>query len=320
MRTGLGLGERGYVHETSFYESDDELLDVVVPFLRDGVEAGEPTVVAFGEANEQLVRRAMPSVEGLQFLAASDRYARPAATIAAHRRMLAGMVADGADQIRIVGDVPHPGTGAPWHQWARYEAAANVAFDEFPLWGLCPYDVRTTPEEVLADVRRTHPLVADGAGHHHNHDYVDPLEVLVDLAPPAADPLQADPPELVLLGADPGQARRAASLAAARAGIADREIADFVTAVSEVVTNAIEHGAAPVSVRCWVGDGRIVLCVDDAGPGPTDPFVGLMPTLADPGTGGLGLWIAHQLCTDVAVMATAGGCSVRLVAGSPALH
>ena len=57
-----------------------------------------------------------------------------------------------------------PTAPATWDWWCRYESAVNDAYDEFPLWGLCTYDTRTTPAAVLADVARTHPtfVTADG--------------------------------------------------------------------------------------------------------------------------------------------------------------
>ena len=72
MRTGAAAGHVGYFHEAAYYDSDAQLLDIVVPFLRDGLDAGEPTVVALGEAHTALVRRAMPHVSGIRYLASGE--------------------------------------------------------------------------------------------------------------------------------------------------------------------------------------------------------------------------------------------------------
>ena len=48
MRSGAAAGHRGYFHEAAFYSSTEEFLAVVVPFLREGVAAGEPIVVTCG--------------------------------------------------------------------------------------------------------------------------------------------------------------------------------------------------------------------------------------------------------------------------------
>src|ERR1700712_2645886 len=98
MRTGAADGHRGYFHEAGFYGSDDEFLDLVVPFVEGGIAAGEPTLLAFGEPNEKLVRDAMGEPEGLSYLRGSAQYARPAGAIKKYRDLLAEHVAGGAGQ------------------------------------------------------------------------------------------------------------------------------------------------------------------------------------------------------------------------------
>jgi anti-sigma regulatory factor (Ser/Thr protein kinase) len=81
-----------------------------------------------------------------------------------------------------------------------------------------------------------------------------------------------------------------------------------------VVGNAERHGEAPVEMRLWAEGDNIVAKVSDAGPGPEDPCVGLMPREGDPfAGGGRGLWIAHQLCTDVSLSYQEGSFSVRML-------
>lgn len=136
MRTGAAAGHQGYYHEAIRYDTDDELLAVVLPFLVGGVEAGEPTFVALGERTGGLVRSALPPGLKVEFLPGGDVYARPTAAIRSYRQLLARQVADGAGQIRIIGELPRTAFGATWDWWARYEAAINHAYDEFPLWSM----------------------------------------------------------------------------------------------------------------------------------------------------------------------------------------
>ena len=42
MRMGALTDRRGYLHEAVLYDSDEEFLGVVLPFLQEGVAAGEP--------------------------------------------------------------------------------------------------------------------------------------------------------------------------------------------------------------------------------------------------------------------------------------
>ena len=150
MRTGAAAGHVGYFHEAVCYDSDEHLLGVVVPFLLDGVAAGEPTVVSLGERNAALVRAALPAGGPVIYLAGGDLYARPASAIRSYRRLLADHVSAGAGQIRIVGELAPGSFGSTWDWWARYESAINHAYDELIRHALridvstnCPSPVRS---------------------------------------------------------------------------------------------------------------------------------------------------------------------------------
>ncbi|UQU62244.1 sensor histidine kinase [Couchioplanes caeruleus] len=318
MRTGAAHGHTGYFHAAVQYASDDELLAVTVPFLLGGVAAGEPTFVSFGERTAALVRSALPRDSGVQFLTGGDVYARPTAAIRSYRNLLAEQVAAGAGQIRIIGEMPVSAFGNTWDWWARYESAINHAYDDFPLWSMCAYDARITPEPVLADVARTHPRYAlPGGTHVDSSTYADPRVYLAEAHPPVADPLQSGPATVELADPTPGQARHAVH-AADRGQLPAADVDDLVVAVSETVTNALRYGAPPVLLRVWGGADRIVVTVTDGGPGPKDPYAGLMPAL-DSAAGGRGLWITHQSCNHVAACAGDDGWTIRMIAGNTAI-
>jgi anti-sigma regulatory factor (Ser/Thr protein kinase) len=317
MRSGPATGHDGILHEAAFYGSDEEFLGVVVPFLRDGVAAGEPTLSLFGGHNQYLLRDTLGAGSDVVFIDGGNHYMRPAAAIRRHREMLAGYVAEGATQIRIAGEVPHPGVGVPWEWWARYEAAANEVYDDFPMYGLCPYDTRTAPPEVLDDVRRTHTHVVTQDGHRQPSPvYQPPRAFLAETVRPWADPVESGRP--VFDQADPSAAwaRRAVGSLQETAALDGDDINGLLLSVSEAVSNAILHGRAPIRMRAWAEPGRIVVAVTDAGPGPADPVAGLMPADRPVGAGGLGLWMMHQLCAYVSLRRAPDGFTVRLVAGA----
>jgi anti-sigma regulatory factor (Ser/Thr protein kinase) len=316
MRTGAAAGYTGYFHEAILFDSEQHLLDVVVPFLLGGVAAGEPAVVGFGERNADLVRRALPADSGVTFLPGGDVYARPTGAIRAYRQLLSGYVADGAQQIRIVGELPPVALGATWDWWARYESAINHAYDDFPLWSMCAYDTRIAPARVLDDVTRTHPRVARPDGSHvPTGAYVEPRRWLAEPRPMLTDPVQRTAPVAELTDPTPAQAR-AAVYAADRGQLTADGLEDLVVAVSETVTNALRHGRPRVRVTMWGGDDRIVVAVRDTGPGPADPFAGLLPA-TNGSPGGLGLWISYQSCDHVALQRDPDGFTLRLTAGNP---
>ncbi|GAB7051960.1 anti-sigma factor RsbA family regulatory protein [Catenuloplanes indicus] len=298
-RTGAAAGHLGYFHEAAFYGSPAELLAIVLPFLLDGVAAGEPTLVALGDERAALIKDALPPDVKVDFVAAGTRYARPASAIREFRAMFAGHTEAGAAQIRVVGELPAATSGRSWDAWARYESAINHTFDDFPVWGICAYDRLRTPAHVLADVARTHPRTAAPHGQHLPHpSYLAPATFLpmTRTRPHTGEPLPA--PHLELHGPPPAEARRAV-FAAGTGRLTRDALDDLAVAVSETVTNAHRHGTPPVTVRLWALPDRVTVSVTDAGRGPADPFAGLLPA-GDGARGGLGLWVTHQCCDAVA--------------------
>ncbi|WP_219413052.1 sensor histidine kinase [Pseudonocardia nigra] len=311
-----GSAPSRFVHEAAIYDSDEAFLGVAVPFLRDGVLAGVPTLLSIGARQHRLVREALGDVAGVTVL--DDRYAQPFTALQLNHEMFREYVAAGVRQVRILGEVPHPGTGAPWDGWVRYEAAINHLFAAFPVWAICPYDLRNTPPDVLVDVTRTHDRLASAdGGHRANPDYAEPAEFLAERVRREVDPLERTRPDLDLVDASPAAARRAVAQLGRSTEVPASRVEDLVVAVNEVVTNAIVHGRPPVVLRAWGVPDRVVVAVRDQGAGPADPYAGLLPDTSAGVPERHGLWMAHQLCSRVSLTRASDGFTVRLVAGTP---
>jgi anti-sigma regulatory factor (Ser/Thr protein kinase) len=305
---------RGHDHAAVRYGSDAELLAVAVPFLEAGLAAGEPTLVSLDPDRAELVRRALSPSAEVQYLAPADVYARPAATIRSYRELMAGFVAEGAREIRALGELPRFAIDTSWDWWVRYEAAVNHAYDDFPLHSICAYDTRTTPRYVLDDVARTHPFLASpGGGRLGNAGFVDPRAFLAGPRPMTPHPIQHTAPLAELIDPQPSAARRAV-LDVAKTDLPAAEIDDLVLAVSEIVDNALRHGRPPVELRIWADADQVVVTVHDTGEGPGDPFAGLLPAARH--IGGRGLWIAHQVCGQVSLHRDETGFTARLTVGN----
>ncbi|SDJ53719.1 Anti-sigma regulatory factor (Ser/Thr protein kinase) [Lentzea albidocapillata subsp. violacea] len=300
----------GFFHETAFYGTDDDFLAHAVPFLEDGLRAGEPSVVACSEQNTELLRGALGRT-GVIFRQGTGQYSRPSDAIASYLDLFREYTVGGAQQMRVIGQVPHPGTGARWDWWARYEAAVNQAYAEFPVWGLCPYDTRTTPADVLADVVSTHPNIATAPGTREaNSGY----RVGLASSPPLPDVLEDGVPLVELVDPAAGTVREAVGNAIDGMDLGEDAAHDAVYAASEIVTNGLTHGVAPVRFRLWADGARVVLAVTDHGPGPSDPTAGLVPT-TETRSAGLGLWILHRTCDYVSMGRDADGFTVRVSVG-----
>jgi anti-sigma regulatory factor (Ser/Thr protein kinase) len=313
MRTGAARGYVGNFHEAGFYRSDAEFLALIVPFVTDGLAAGEPVVIGYDARKCDLLRATLPRSDGVTYIADASLYASPARAIEAYRKQFERHLAAGAGQIRIAGDVPHEGNGGRFAGWDRYESAVNCVWQDYPVWSRCLYDAMTVSDDVRDVVERTHRrlVTADGgAGASPGYQDVAQFERL----PPPPDPLEATAPTVDLTNISLKQTRRRVS-DIARGRISPTALDELRFALSEAVVNAELYGRPPMTVRIWAGEDRIVVHVHDTGPGPADPLTGLVP-LPDDATGaGQGLWLSHQLDdVDIALIST-DGFTVRLRSG-----
>lgn len=118
----------------------------------------------------------------------------------------------------------------------------------------------------------------------------------------------------------------AASSLASRMGFEGDRVAALKTAVSEAVTNAIEHGnqhneAMKVVVLLTVRGDELVVSVTDQGSKSLDQTslsVDTPPNIVDKlssdDKGGWGIWLIHQLMDEVEfTTAPSGGNQVRMV-------
>jgi MEDS: MEthanogen/methylotroph, DcmR Sensory domain len=145
MRAGAARGHVGHFHEAGFYGSDAEFAALIVPFIEEGAAAGEPVIIGYDDRKAGLLRSWLADPSAVEFISDQSLYATPTGAIATYRRLFEYHLAMGAGQIRIAGDVPHPGTGRRFEGWDRYECALNTVWQDFPVWGRCLYDTTTAP-------------------------------------------------------------------------------------------------------------------------------------------------------------------------------
>lgn len=310
----------GFRHEALLYSSDDEFLAVAVPFVGGAVAAGGPVVVSLPRRLEDLLLDALGSATGLTLMDGGAWRGGPQSALRAAHDMLAAHPADdgGAPAVRLLAGTPAHGAPDAWSRWARHEAAMDHLLAGHPVWALCPYDRRTTPARVLDGVGRCHPHLTTASGGPRPSDhYRPPAEVLARLAREESDPLESSAPAVALDDPRPDAARRAVGSLARAQGLDGDGLDDIVRATGEVVTNALLHGRPPVRLRAWGTLDRIVVTVRDAGPGPADPFAGLLPRASLTDEGGRGLAIAYGSCDRVALVPGDDGFTVRLVLRTP---
>jgi anti-sigma regulatory factor (Ser/Thr protein kinase) len=312
----VGTDDLGLVHELTLYGSDGELLATAVPFLRAGLDAGEVALVTCSVSTTELLLSEFGDDPRIEYLDRHNIYRTPAGAIAAYREVIDDYVGAGAGRVRVVAEAALGNSRVQWDEWGRYEAVVNRALQGYPASAICAYDTRSTPLEVLASSRATHPYLVQGTRHLSNPAYVEPEAYLRSTATTAPEALEWARPALEIHDlTDLDHLRRRLESALYRQTHALEPAADFMLAVHEVATNAIRHGEPPVSIRLWESPHRFLCRVTDRGPGFDDPLVGYTwPGNPDnAATHGMGLWLARRLCDRVDVFRTGQGFTVRLL-------
>jgi anti-sigma regulatory factor (Ser/Thr protein kinase) len=304
----------GYPHDALLFDTSDELVEVAVPFLLAGLAAGEGAVIATSRRTSELLCEAVGGEVRLDVVRRDEVYDRRTATaITTYRRVGEQRLRNGARRVRLIGEIDYGSTPRDWLEWQRYEAVVNRALGGCPLWGLCVFDTQRVPEPILESAVRTHQHLHTPDGRVQNPGFVDPADYVRSLPVPP-EPLEDSTPRLSDDDVTDFIGLRHAVAAELATSTAPRETAeDFLLAIDEMTSNAVRHGRPPVSLRLWTADDRVVCTIADSGPGWDDPFAGYGPAHGDDlSRGGMGLWLARQLCDHVDITQNAAGTAVRL--------
>lgn len=296
----------GFEHQAVFYRGLGGLVEAVLPFIREGIERGEPVLVALPPDRLDAVEQALGAdATRVDFVDMSELGANPACIIPEWLRFLED-VAEGGP-VRGVGEPVWSGRrDVEVEEAVLHEALVNLAFDGAHAWHLlCPYDVENLPAEVLEEAARIHP-VADGPvrAPYAGAEYARTrFRGQLPPAPASADTLPFGAEDLAGL-------RSTVRRLAAQAGVSRAAADDLVLAGHELATNSVLHGGGRGMLRAWRQPDAFVVEVSDAGV-IDDPLVGrgLLDEFAE---NGRGIWMANQLCDLVQVRSGADGTVVRL--------
>ncbi|WP_298459934.1 MEDS domain-containing protein [uncultured Cellulomonas sp.] len=292
--TAIAHADGAFRHDLVLHDGPAELVDLMVPFVREGAAAGDH-VILLGEPDfVDAIASAVPEAL-LDMIAERPDERFPARDLHRAQQTL-GRLDGSAAGARIVNQMPAM-TDQQWLGWRRYEAAANVALARFRAWGKCAHDVAALDPRRLAELRALHPFVQSGADSVPNADF-DGVGARVDRffdvpRHPALDTV----PTLSMLAPAAGAARGAVRDLAVRAGLSPTAQESVILATSETVTNGWVHGRPPVVLRAWAGPGRLTVAVSDGGAGP-DPLAGMVAQTAQ-AVSGRGLWLVHLLIPEV---------------------
>ncbi|HEX3040645.1 MAG TPA: sensor histidine kinase [Solirubrobacterales bacterium] len=300
------MKQPGFQHEALIYEGSDEYLAVAIPFLRAGLEADQPALVAVGPDQTALLQRELGAeAERVRFADMREVGRNPAAIIPIWREFVD---AAGGRPVRGIGEpVWAARSAAALEECHRHESLLNVVFDDGPAWWLlCPYDAGSLDDEVLDKVGQSHPRVCRDGVSEESVSYVLDVDCFAGRLP---QPL-ATAESFDFQRGELAEVRHRVAAAAERAGMDAGGAADLVTAASELAANSVVHGGGSGTLRLWPEEERLLAEVEDRGR-IVEPLVGrVRPDAAQ--EGGRGLWLANQLCDLVQIRSGAGGTTVRL--------
>lgn len=300
--------EDGYRHAALFYAGRDEFVARLVPFIRDGVAAGEPTLVVVGAPKIDALREALgPDAEAVDFADMQDVGANPALIIPAWE---AFVEAHPGQSLRGIGEPIFPERNpSELAECQHHERLLNPALAGSELFLVCPYDTVALPPDVVEEARRSHPL-------EHAHGTNRPIssyrgEVACNglLTEPLPEPESATQP-FVFEHETLSAARSFVTQYGLAAGLGPAKLENLVLASGELASNSVRHGGGRGSLRLWRDDQRLVCEIRDHGR-ISDPLVDRRRP--DRGQqGGWGLWIANQVCDLVQLRSLPDGVVARL--------
>ena len=300
-----------FEHEALLYSGDDEFVERAGVFVREGVEAGEPVLVMVGARKLDRLREALgEDAAHVRFVDMEEAGRNPARIIPAWREFATESAAPGRG-LRGVGEPIWAGRSAvELVECQTHESLLNAAFadgGDFRL--LCPYDTSALDAAVIAEARRSHPLVSDGDVRWSSAAYRADEAASVGLDKPLAEPGR-EAREIGFAADTLPEVRELVRSEAASAGLDRSRAEDLALAVSEAAANSVSHGGGHGRLRVWLDPDTLVSEVRDAGR-IDDPMVGRVEPTVTP-EGGRGLWLANNLCDLVQVRSFAEGTTVRL--------
>lgn len=307
---GSGAAPLG-LHTAVFPPTTDSLVEVLEPYLREGLEHGIASFVNLAAPRLAAVRDALgPDGAAIGWSDTAALRDSPGQRLRALHAVLERARHAGVPH-RLVGELGFApdASEALTAEWLRIDAVADDLLTGAPVDLVCVYDAATLPPAVVAHAERLHPHLGLGP-HAPSAAFVPPAAFVAGLAPASlAVPEGAHRLEGTPL--DPPAARSFLRDLLGRGGIGPRRVDELVLVATELVTNARKAGATWVALSCWASTDGVVLQVDDDGCGMDMPHAGFLPPPAD-AVGGRGLWIARQLTDVVEIAPRPRGTSVRV--------
>jgi anti-sigma regulatory factor (Ser/Thr protein kinase) len=300
-----------FQHEAMLYDDREQFVAGAAAFIREGLAAGEPTLVIVKADKIGWLRGELRGeADSVQFADMGKIGRNPARIIPAWREF-AQANAGAAHGVRGIGEPIWAGRSpTELVECQHHESLLNKAFADTGGFRLiCPYDISSLPPEVVHEARRSHPRIRVGGSVGSSDAYRGDEEAAYAFGDPLPEPRV--PRHVLPFGVGTlSTVRKFAARHAALAGMSPQRKDDVLFAVNEVATNSVRHAGGRGQLRTWRDSDALVFEIRDDGR-INEPLVGrTRPALGQ--ISGMGLWLVNQICELVQVRSSAAGTVVRM--------
>ena len=301
--------QQSYRHEAFLWHDADDFTRTMVPFLEEGLAAGEPTMVAVLPEHIGWLRDALGTqAKQIDFVDMQELGRNPARIIPAWQHFL-DEKAGRRKPVRGIGEPIWPGRRPEeLLECQLHEALLNVAVDpELPFWLVCPYDAEQLGGAVVDEAYRSHPVIVEADAYQGSAAYAGRAHVDSLFSTELSDSdgrVQSVP----FSRSDVRRLRHYLRLELHVAGLDAHAVEDLTDVVLRLVVSSLHRGSEDGTVKVWSSREAVVCEVADGAP-THDPLAGRRaPSEEDHDA----LWLANQTCDLVQLRSTPTGTAVRL--------
>jgi hypothetical protein len=300
---------QSYRHEAFLWRDPADFTATLVSFIEEGLDVGEPVLVALTPLHTRWVHDALggSAAAQVEFVDMARLGGNPARIIPAWKRFVDAHL-EPFRPVRGIGEPIWPGRHPEeLLECQLHEALLNVAIDpDHPLWLICPYDADTLSPAVVEEAHRSHPVIVEagthrGSAHYAGRAHVDTL-FAAELTPPMGRYRDA-----VVTAETLDRLPAYVKLELYVAGLSVDRAGQIAIAVKRLARDALRRGSSSATIRIWSDPDALICEVADAIT-VTDPLLGR----GVPSNDHEGLWEANQVCDLVQLRSTPTRTTVRI--------
>lgn len=305
--TNAQIDGGGFEHRALFYRTRQEYLDCLLPFITDGLAAGQPVLVAVPGPSLVPLRAALGRYATQVSMADMTVVGRNPARLCEMYNVF--LEEHDRRPVRLVGEPIWPDRPEiEYPACVQHEALCNRAFVGISGVGVCPYDAEHLHPAIIADAQSTHPVLWQAGSPERTSTTYDPDAVWARYN----QPLSGHPAAVrhTVRDLDGLVGVRAFATAYAQWFGLSRDTATALELIAnELATGSLMHAAGACRLALWQHD-RDVVCEARDGGHLDDPLAGRRTYESDT-TRGRGLSVVNRLADLVRVHTTAGQTTIH---------